>query len=117
VRHLTPYLAIGLFVWGAMLASGVHATLAGVAVALIIPLRGAGAEEEDTPLHHLEHRLHPWVGYGILPIFGLTNAGVSLSGLSVAALLAPVPVGIALGLFAGKQMGVMGFSWLAVKFG
>ena len=117
VHRLAPYLAVGLFVWGAMLVSGIHATLAGVAVALMIPLRGAGAREEDSPLHRLEHWLHPWVVYGILPIFGLANAGLSLSGLSLAALLAPVPLGIAAGLFVGKQVGVMAASWLAVKWG
>ena len=75
LRRLAPYLVVGLGVWGAVLASGVHATIAGVAVALMIPLRGAGAGEEDSPLHQLEHGLHPWVAYGILPIFGLANAG------------------------------------------
>jgi NhaA family Na+:H+ antiporter len=95
----------------------VHATIAGVAVALTIPLRGAGAGEEDSPLHRLEHGLHPWVAYGILPIFGLANAGLSLAGLSVGALLAPVPVGIAAGLFVGKQVGIIAAVWLAVQRG
>jgi Na+:H+ antiporter, NhaA family len=117
VRHLLPYVLVGLCVWGAVLASGIHATLAGVAVALMIPLRGTGAETENSPLHRLEHGLHPWVAYGILPLFGLANAGLSFAGLSVGALLAPVPLGIAAGLFAGKQAGVMGASWLAVKCG
>jgi NhaA family Na+:H+ antiporter len=117
VRRLAPYLAVGLFVWGAVLVSGIHATLAGVAVALMIPLRRAGAGEEDSPLHRLEHRLHPWVVYGVLPLFGLANAGLSLGGLSLAALLAPVPLGIAAGLFVGKQAGVIAASWLAVKWG
>lgn len=117
VRRLAPYLIVGLSVWGAVLASGVHATLAGVAVALMIPMRGAGATEEDSPLHRLEHGLHPWVVYGILPIFGLSNAGLSFSGLSPAALLAPVPLGIAAGLFVGKQVGVVAAAWLAVKRG
>ncbi|MHB8495984.1 MAG: Na+/H+ antiporter NhaA [Casimicrobiaceae bacterium] len=117
VRHLAPYLIVGLFVWGAVLASGVHATLAGVAVALMIPMRGVGATEEDSPLHRLEHRLHPWVVYGILPIFGLSNAGLSFSGLSPAALFTTVPIGIAAGLFVGKQVGVVAAAWLAVKRG
>ena len=117
LRRLTPYLIVGLGVWGAVLASGVHATIAGVAVALMIPLRGAGAGEEDSPLHRLEHGLHLWVAYGILPIFGLANAGMSFAGLAVDVLLAPVPLGIAAGLFVGKQVGVMAASWLAVKRG
>ncbi len=117
VRRLWPYLAVGVFVWGAVLASGIHATLAGVAVALIVPFRGAGASEENSPLHRLEHALHPWVAYGILPVFGLANAGLSLAGLSPSALLAPIPLGIAAGLFIGKQVGVVGASWLAVQMG
>jgi NhaA family Na+:H+ antiporter len=117
VRRLPPYLVVGLCVWGAVLASGIHATLAGVAVALTMPLRGADAATEDSPLHRLEHGLHPWVAYGILPLFGLANAGLSFEGLSVGALLAPVPLGIAAGLFVGKQGGVMAASWLAVRCG
>ena len=116
IRRIAPYLVVGLFMWGAVLASGVHPTLAGVAVAFMIPLRDAGGEEES-PLHRLEHGLHPWVAYGILPIFGLANAGMSFAGLSVDALLAPVPLGIAAGLFIGKQVGVLGASWVAVKRG
>ncbi len=117
MRSLAPYLMVGLFVWSAVLASGVHATLAGVAVALMIPLRGAGATEEDSPLHRLEHKLHPWVAYCILPVFGLANAGLSFGGLSISALLAPVPLGIVAGLFIGKQVGVIAAAWLAVKCG
>ena len=117
IRRLTPYLVVGLCVWGAVLASGVHATIAGVAVALMIPLRGIGAGAEDSPLHRLEHGLHPWVAYGILPLFGLANAGMSFAGLAVDALLAPVPVGVAAGLFVGKQVGVIAASWLAVRRG
>jgi NhaA family Na+:H+ antiporter len=117
IRRFAPYLVVGLCVWGAVLASGVHATIAGVAVAFMIPLRGAGAAEEDSPLHRLEHGLHPWVAYGILPLFGLANAGMSFTGLSVDALLAPVPVGIAAGLFVGKQVGVLAAAWLAVQRG
>lgn len=117
VRHLAAYLVVGLFVWNAVLASGIHATLAGVTVALMIPLRGVGAAKEGSPLHRLEHRLHPWVVYGILPIFGLANSGLSFAGISPATLFAPVPLGIAAGLFVGKQVGVMAASWLAVKRG
>lgn len=116
-RHLAPYLVVGLCVWGAVLASGAHATLAGVAIAFMIPMRGAGAVNEDSPLHRLEHALHPWVVFVILPIFGLANAGLSFSGLSPVDLFAPVPFGIAAGLFVGKQIGVVGAAWLAVKCG
>jgi NhaA family Na+:H+ antiporter len=80
-------------------------------------IRGAGAMVEVSPLHRLEHALHPWVVYGILPIFGLSNAGLSLSGVSPAALFAPVPFGIAAGLVIGKQVGVMAAAWLAVNRG
>jgi Na+:H+ antiporter, NhaA family len=117
VRRILPYMVVGLFVWCAVLASGIHATLAGIAVALAIPLQGVGAKEEDSPLHRLEHRLHPWVVYGILPLFGLANAGLSFAGLSLADLFAPVPLGIAAGLFVGKQLGVMAAALLAVKWG
>ena len=117
VRRLTPYLLVGIVVWGAVLASGVHATLAGIAVALMIPLRGAGAQEERSSLHRLEHGLHPWVAFAILPIFALANAGLSFEQLSPRALLAPVPLGIVAGLFLGKQIGVLAGSWLTVKFG
>jgi NhaA family Na+:H+ antiporter len=97
-----------------VLKSGVHATLAGVVLAAFIPLR-VGGEPEQAPLRRLEHGLHPWVAYGILPLFAFANAGVSLHGLSFEKLLEPVPLGIALGLFLGKQLGVFGFTWLAVK--
>jgi Na+:H+ antiporter, NhaA family len=117
VRRLAPYLAVGLCVWGAVLASGVHATLAGIAIALSIPLRGAGAADEDSPLHRLEHRLHPLVAYGILPLFALTNAGLSFKDLSASDFLGSVPLGITAGLFVGKQIGVLSGSWLAVKCG
>jgi NhaA family Na+:H+ antiporter len=121
VARLWAYLAIGALLWFFVLKSGVHATLAGVALAMTIPLHGGRGEESDepehSPLHMLEHKLHPWVSYLIVPIFGFANAGVSFAGMSPASLLAPVPLGIALGLFIGKQVGVFGFAWLAVKTG
>lgn len=117
VQRLAPYLAVGALVWLAVLASGVHATLAGVAVAFLVPLRGNGASDDAAPLRRLEHRLHPWVAFGILPVFGLANAGVSFAGLAPDALLAAVPLGVAVGLFVGKQLGIAGFSWLAVRLG
>jgi NhaA family Na+:H+ antiporter len=100
-----------------VLKSGVHATLAGVALAFAIPMRVKTGKETSSPLLHLEHALHPWVAFGIMPVFAFANAGVSLGGLSLNSLFAPVPLGIALGLFVGKQVGVFGFSWLSIRLG
>jgi len=107
----------------AVLNSGVHATLAGVAVALTIPMgrdsgsRAVGADDDHSPLHRLEHGLHPLVAYAVLPVLGFANAGVSFSGLSPAILLAPVPLGIAAGLFFGKQIGIMAAAGLVTRAG
>ncbi|WP_181832698.1 Na+/H+ antiporter NhaA [Bosea caraganae] len=120
VRSLLPYLVVGALLWFFELKSGIHATLAGVALALTIPLGGRGAESDEpehSPLHKLEHGLHPYVSYFIVPVFGFANAGVALAGMTPALLLTPVPLGIMLGLFLGKQIGVFGFAWLAVKLG
>jgi Na+:H+ antiporter, NhaA family len=117
VRRLAPYVLVGILLWVCVLKSGVHATLAGVAIGFAVPLRGGTKEEGDSPLRRLEHMLHPWVTYGILPIFAFANAGVPLAGLSLGSLLKPVPLGIALGLFLGKQIGVMGATWAAVRLG
>ncbi|QCK84778.1 Na+/H+ antiporter NhaA [Phreatobacter aquaticus] len=119
IEKLTPYLVIGAVLWFFVLKSGVHATLAGVALAMTIPLRRSPGAPDDhhSPLHILEHALHPWVAYLIVPIFGFANAGVSLSGISLAALVQPVPLGIAAGLFFGKQIGVFLVTWAAVTFG
>lgn len=114
VNALWPYLIIGVVIWVFVLKSGVHATLAGVAVALLIPLRGAG---EHAPLLRLEHALHKPVAFGVVPVFGFANAGVSFAGLSPSILVQTVPLGIALGLFLGKQAGVLGAVWLAVRSG
>lgn len=116
VMRITPYALIGVFVWACVLKSGVHATLAGVITALAIPLK-AKDPNNSSPLHRAEHGLHIWVAFLILPLFAFANAGVSLKGVSFADLMAPLPLGIALGLFAGKQIGVFCFSWLAVKIG
>lgn len=116
VRAVPVYLAIGLFMWVCVLKSGVHATLAGVATALAIPLTGAKPEDES-PLKSLEHSLHPLVAYLILPTFAFANAGVSLAGVQWSALLQPVTLGIACGLVFGKVIGVFGASWIAVKLG
>lgn len=119
VTALTPYLVIGALLWFFVLKSGIHATLAGVALAMTIPLHAEPKKTraEDSPLHLLEHALQPWVAYAIIPIFGFANAGVSFAGLSVDAILAPLPLGIALGLFVGKQIGVYAFSELAIRLG
>ena len=119
IRSLLPYLLIGGFVWYEVLLSGVHATLAGVAIALTIPLDAtpAGAENHRSLLLRLEHALAPAVAFVIVPIFGFANAGVDLRGLGPAAMLAPVPLGIALGLIIGKPLGVFGAIVLCIRSG
>ncbi|OHC27161.1 MAG: Na(+)/H(+) antiporter NhaA [Pseudomonadales bacterium RIFCSPLOWO2_12_59_9] len=115
VSTLSPYLVIGTLLWICVLKSGVHATLAGVILALTIPLRSSN--EEPSPLATLEHALHPWVAFAILPIFAFANAGVPLAGLSLQSFLHPVPLGITAGLLMGKTLGVFGFTWLTIKTG
>ncbi len=115
VVKLGPYMIIGLILWVCVLKSGVHATLAGVTLAFCIPLRTKNAE--PSPLLTLEHALHPWVAYGILPLFAFANAGLSLSGVTVESFTHHVPMGIAIGLLLGKTVGVFGLTWLAVKTG
>lgn len=114
VMRITPYALLGVFIWACVLKSGVHATLAGVVTALAIPLKTKDPKVES-PLYRAEHGLHIWVAFLILPLFAFANAGVSLKGISVADLVAPLPLGIALGLFFGKQIGVFSLSYLAVK--
>lgn len=116
VLSLVPYLLVGVVLWIAVLKSGVHATLAGVVIAMFIPFRKAPGQQ-DTQLERLEDDLHPAVVYGILPIFAFANTGISFAGLTFASLLEPVPLGIALGLVLGNQLGVFGFCWIAVKLG
>lgn len=111
VRALWPYLLVGGALWFFVLKSGIHATLAGVALALFIPLKG----DHHSPLIRLEHTLHKPVAFLIVPIFGFANAGVSLAGFMPEALLAPIPLGIAAGLVLGKQAGVFAASWLAIR--
>ncbi|MGB3721222.1 MAG: Na+/H+ antiporter NhaA [Pacificimonas sp.] len=117
VTALTPYLVIGAVVWALMLASGVHATLAGVAVALTIPLTPAPGSPDSTesPLHKLEHAIAPWVAFLIVPIFGFANAGLSFAGLEWKMLADPLVLGITFGLFFGKQVGVFGVMWVLEK--
>ncbi|MCB1562977.1 MAG: Na+/H+ antiporter NhaA [Alphaproteobacteria bacterium] len=116
VTRLGPYTIIGLFIWACVLKSGVHATLAGVAIGFLIPLR-AENEHGQSPLKVMEHALHPWVGLAILPVFAFANAGVSLAGLGFETFLHPITLGTTLGLFFGKQIGVMGATALAVFTG
>lgn len=113
-HRVAPILLLGVVLWVLVLKSGVHATLAGVVTAFLVPLRDKWGK---SPLHSLEHGLHPYVLFFIVPVFAFANAGVVLSGLSVADFLAPLPLGIAMGLIVGKQLGVFGITWLVVKTG
>ncbi|MCG9597603.1 Na+/H+ antiporter NhaA [Vibrio sp. Isolate25] len=115
VTKLTPYMIVGAILWFAVLKSGVHATLAGVVIGFAIPLKGK--QGERSPLKHMEHALHPYVAFGILPVFAFANAGISLEGISVEGLTSMLPLGIALGLLLGKPLGIFSFSWIAVKAG
>ena len=112
VASTIPYVLLAILMWAFVLKSGVHATLAGVAAALTIPL---DRSSDHGPLERMEHALHPWVAFLVIPVFGFANAGVTLLGLEPSALLDPLPLGIALGLLIGKQLGIFGFAWLAVK--
>ncbi|WP_428624060.1 Na+/H+ antiporter NhaA [Sedimenticola sp.] len=114
VESKSLYLLVGLVMWAAMLKSGVHATLAGVILAMFIPMKSK-SHPQHSPLKEMEHDLHSVVAFWILPIFAFANAGINFSGIGLAQMLHPVPVGIALGLFIGKQLGVFGFCWLAIK--
>ncbi|HEY8194385.1 MAG TPA: Na+/H+ antiporter NhaA [Hyphomicrobium sp.] len=116
VLRVWPYLLVGAFVWVCVLKSGVHATLAGVATALAIPLTGINKKQEG-PLEGLERRLSPWVTFLILPIFAFANAGVSFANMAVTELFSPIPLGIALGLIVGKPLGIYGFARVAIGSG
>ncbi|NOX35905.1 MAG: Na+/H+ antiporter NhaA [Calditrichaeota bacterium] len=118
VVRRAAYFTIGIVLWVSVLKSGVHATLAGVALAFTIPLTGRDEEGRSiSPLKELEHDLHYWVAFFVLPIFAFVNAGVDIGDISVAQMTGPVPMGILLGLFLGKQLGVFWFSWAAIKLG
>jgi len=119
VMRLWPYLLLAAALWYAVLLSGVHATIAGVLAAIAIPIKmtPGAPDAADSPLHRLEHALQSWVAYGIVPLFGFANAGVSLAGVDVAQLLAPLPLGVGLGLFLGKQIGIFASIRLAVAAG
>jgi NhaA family Na+:H+ antiporter len=119
VTRPAAYFLLGIPLWVAVLKSGVHATLAGVALAMFIPLRvpekSLVSQTPEPLLRHLEHTLHPWVAFGVLPVFAFANAGVSIVELSITDILHPVPLGIVTGLFLGKQIGVLALCWLAVR--
>jgi NhaA family Na+:H+ antiporter len=114
VRRMAPYFWLGIILWVSVLKSGVHATLAGVVLGFAIPL-GNPENEHESPLKQLIHELHPWVAFAILPLFAFLNAGVALEDLNPSRLMHTVPVGIALGLFLGKPLGVMMFAWLVIR--
>jgi NhaA family Na+:H+ antiporter len=119
VMRLAVYIPVGLLLWYFVLNSGVHATVAGVLFALTVPLQPSPGHPDDahSPLHNLENAIQPWVAFLVMPVFGFANAGVSLGGVGFAYLLQPVTLGCMLGLFVGKQIGVFGSVWLAVKLG
>ena len=114
IKKFLPYLVVGLFLWDFTHNSGIHATIAGVLLAMTIPHRKK--EKDFSLLIKIEHSISPYVAFGIMPLFAFANAGVSLEGLSFASLLDKVPLGIVLGLFLGKQLGVFIFSYLSIKF-
>ena len=117
VRRLLPYLLLGALLWVSVLKSGVHATLAGVVLALFIPLKSAGEPDEKRPAIRLEHVIKPWSAWLIMPVFAFANAGLPLGGLSLASLAAPLPLGIMAGLFVGKQIGIMMGAGLLIALG
>lgn len=116
VTRLMPYLMIGIVLWFCVFKSGVHATLAGVVVALLIPAR-SNVTTVEPPLRRLEHAIDPWVSLLIVPVFAFANAGVNFGGLGHSDIAGPLPLGIALGLFFGKQIGIFGVIWSAVRLG
>lgn len=113
-HRIAPFMLLGAIMWFLVLKSGIHPTVAGVITAFTIPLKDRFGK---SPLHSLEHNLHPYVIYFIAPVFALANAGIDLSGIELADFLSPLPLGIAAGLFIGKQIGVFGVTWLTVKSG
>lgn len=121
VSNKAPYIIVGIIVWVCVLKSGVHATLAGVIVALTIPMRAKSLPgaigSASSPLKEMEHSLHPWVAFAVLPIFAFANAGVNLSGITWSDLQNTVTMGIFFGLVVGKTIGVFGIAWLTVKAG
>ena len=117
MRRLLPYLLLGALLWVSVLKSGVHATLAGVVLAMFIPLKPAGEPDEKRPAIRLEHVIKPWSAWLIMPVFAFANAGLPLGGLSLASLAAPLPLGIMAGLFIGKQIGIVLGAGLLIVLG
>lgn len=116
VMRVAPYMLAGIIIWVAVLKSGIHATLAGVVIGLLMPLKNPN-NPGDSPLRRLERQLHPWVAYGVLPIFVLFNGAVPFVGFHMAEFAKPLALGISLGLFVGKSVGVFCCCWLAIKLG
>ncbi|MGC1855014.1 MAG: Na+/H+ antiporter NhaA [Candidatus Aquirickettsiella sp.] len=114
IQRFRPYCLLGIALWLFILGSGIHATIAGVLFGFTIPL-GSSNKNFNSLLHHLIHQLHPWIAYGILPLFAFANAGLSFSNINLTTFLHPLPLGIIIGLFVGKQLGIFGASWFAVK--
>jgi Na+:H+ antiporter, NhaA family len=117
IYKLFPYLFFGILLWICIYHTGIHPTVAGVLLSLMIPLRKQTRDKIYSPLQYLEKKLHPWVAYLILPLFAFANAGLSFEGLSFSSLFEPMTLGIILGLFIGKQLGVFSFAWVIVKLG
>ena len=115
ITRLAPYVLLGIVLWVCVLKSGVHATLAGVVAAFFVPLRQR-EDDRQSLLKHVEHNLHAWVAFGILPLFAFANAGVSFAGVGLHSFVEPVKLGISLGLFLGKQVGVFAMLWLCIRF-
>jgi Na+:H+ antiporter, NhaA family len=116
VYSIVPYIALGIVLWFSVYQSGIHATLAGVILAFAIPAKST-SDLHRSPMKTTEHALDKWVNFGILPLFGFANAGVSFAGLESSAIFGPLPLGIALGLFVGKQVGIFGAVWLTIRTG
>lgn len=114
VMIILPYILTGIALWFTLHAGGIHTTIAGVMVGMAIPLRNP-KESSDSPLNTCMHFLHPWVSFGVLPLFAFTAAGVNLEGLNLSSMLSPLVLGITAGLFVGKQIGIFGATWIVVK--
>jgi len=114
VTMLAPYMVIGVYLWFCLYNCGIHTTIAGVAVGMAIPMRHK-KQHDNSPLNDCINLMHPWVSFLVLPIFALTSAGISLAGIKFSDLLEPMPIGIALGLFFGKQIGIFGTTWILIK--
>ncbi|MFZ0218651.1 MAG: Na+/H+ antiporter NhaA [Candidatus Aquirickettsiella sp.] len=114
IQRFLPYCLLGIALWLLILNSGIHATIAGVLFGFTIPLN-SNNKNFNSLLHHLIHQLHPWIAYGVVPLFAFANAGLSFSNINLAIFLNPLSLGIIVGLFIGKQLGIFGASWLAVK--